>query len=138
MQKKFKWIAPVPFFTLCSSVSVLIPRLLIRNLAALFRHIGPIANMDQHTISQATEILSQLQHAHIRLPWLPILVCGTIIGILCTWLLRRCRHRIAVFSLAWIVLFILLTPAAFWLTEVNGIRTGALLSALLPILPALL
>lgn len=130
------WI--IPFFMSCAAVSVLIPAWLIRNLTVLLDLIGPLAGFNQPTILQATEILSQLHNAQLRLPWLPMLVCGAIFGAAFAWLLRRCRHKIVFCAILWILMTLLFLPLSIWLMEVNGIQTGAFLSSLFPYLPAIL
>lgn len=122
-----------------AALALLISRLLVRGLSPLFTWVGGLAELNENTLSYAGQILDQFKTAVIRSPWLPALLIGAAIGALAAWLisLRRVK-RIAIDILLWLILLLPLALLALWFTELNGIRVGAFISALLPLLPHLL
>lgn len=137
MQKKLRFILPTFAGILCAAASILAASEMLRGLGAIVSRVGPLFDLSSGTLSYAVQILSQLTSADMISPWLYMLPIGAVCGFLFALVFRR-KKRIAIGIILWILLLILLTPAALWLTEVNGIRVGALLSSLLPLLPALL
>lgn len=138
MQKKFKFLWPVCTSLLCAALSLLLAATLIRSLSGPVGWIGSLAGMSGSDVAYAAQVVGQLANAEIASPWLPFLLVGAIFGLLTAWLLRRRTHKIAVGVCLHVLLLILLTPAALWLTEVNAVQVGALLKILIPLLPALL
>ena len=88
-------------------------------------------------VGQVLLALGQLKQVPILPPILPALLLGLAIGRLLKGRITTKRRKILLIVLA-VLLFLPLTAAALWFTTINGIRLGALLQSLLPVLPALL
>ena len=138
MKKYLKSARPILACMLCASAAMFAVNALLRNLSALFQQIGPLLGFHSRDISQIGSALAQLKDAHIVSPWLPLLLSGAVLGGLFGWIFRARKHRTVIGVCLWILLLILMLPAALLLTEVNGVRIVALLKSLLPLLPALL
>ena len=114
-------------------LSVCLSGLLIRRMDAVAALAGNILGLNAPLLEQVLQVLGQLRQAEIVFAWLPVLVLGAALGGL-----LLCVQPKALFVLLWIVLLAALTAVGFWLTEVNGIRTGRLISCLIPLLAELL
>ena len=124
---------------LYAALAVLLSRLLIRNLSGLFLWVGPMAGLDEGTLSYGAQVLAQLQSAQILSPWLPCLLIGAAAAALAAWLISRRRlKRITIDLLVWILLLIPLALIVLWFTTVNSIRVSSLISLLIDLLPHLL
>ena len=122
-----------------SALAVGLSRLLIRNLAPLFRFIGGLASLDEETLVYGHDILAQLQGAVIVSPWLPALLIGAAAGLLSAWLISRPGvTRIVINLTLYLILLIPLALIALWFTSVNAISVSALIQSILPILPHIL
>lgn len=122
-----------------AALAVLLSGWLIRNLSSLFAVVSGMTGSDEDTLIYISQILSQFRQAEVVPPWLWALLTGAAFGTLTAWLssLRRVR-RIAIDILLWLPLLIPLSLIVLWFTDVNGIRVGALVSRLFPLLPDLL
>jgi len=106
----------------------------LSNLVRLF--LSP-SQLRTQLFGQVLLALEQLKYVPILPPILPALVLGLGIGWLLKGHITTKRRKILLIVLA-VLLFLPLTAAALWFTTINGIRLGALLQSLLPVLPALL
>lgn len=139
MKKLLKFTPPPLIGAGYAALAVSLTRMLIRNLSDLFLWIGPMAGLDEGTLSYGAQVLGQLRSAQILSPWLPCLLIGASAASLMAWLLSRRRvKRITIDLLVWLVLLIPLALPVLWFTTVNGIRTGSLISLLINLLPHLL
>jgi len=122
-----------------SALAVGLSRLLVRNLAPLFRFIGGLASLDEKTLAYGSDILMPLRSAVIVSPWLPALLIGAALGLLFAWLISRPGvTRIVINLTLHLLLLIPLALLALWFTSVNAISIGALIQSILPILPHIL
>ena len=94
---------------------------------------GKLLGLDPSTQAYAEQVLSQLCRAALKPAWLPVLLPGTLIGAV----LMRVRPKWLAGCL-WFLLLLALVVFSLGMIEVNGIRFGAALSALLPLLKQLL
>lgn len=111
--------------------------LLLFCLSDLVRLFLSPAQLRTELMGQVLLALEQLKYVPILPPILPALVLGLGIGWLLKGRITTKRRKILLIVLA-VLLFLPLTAAALWFTTINGIRLGALLQSLLPVLPALL
>ena len=118
---------------LCSMLAIGISCLLIRKMDALPSLAGGLLDLDQSTLTYAEQVLAQLRHAALEPAWFPVLLSGMLIG---TGLLRVRLKWLA--GCLWFLLLLALAAFSFWMAEVNGIRLGAALSVLFPLLKQLL
>ena len=118
---------------LCGVLAIGISALTIRNLHALPALAGKLLELEPSTLTYAEQILSQLRHAALEPAWLPVLFSGVLIG---AGLMHVRPKWLA--GCLWFLLLLALTVFSFWMIEVNGIRFGAALSALLPLVKQLL
>ena len=84
-------------------------------------------------LTYAEQVLSQLRRAVLEPAWFPVLISGMLIGAV----LSRVRLKWLTGCL-WFLLLLALMFLSLWMVEVNGIRFGAALSTLLPLLKQLL
>lgn len=118
-----------------AALTVLLSRLLIRHLGGIAGFIGGMTGLKESNAAYAAQVLSQLTRASVVSPLIPALLLGAPAG----WLLGLLKKRRTLICVCLGALLLLpLTLLALWFTEVNGVQTGALLSALLPMLPHLL
>lgn len=139
MKKTLKYALPPLLGALYAALAILLSRLLIRNLSGLLLLVGPMASLDEGTLSYGAQVLAQLQSAQILSPWLPCLLIGAAAASLAAWLISRRRiKRITIDLLVWILLLIPLALIVLWFTTVNSIRVSSLISLLIDLLPHLL
>ena len=120
--------------TAYAALIIVLSRLLIRNLAGVFGWAGSLASMDEETLSQGTQILSQLKPAVIISPWLYFLLSSAVFGALTVWAADRRPVRLFVIVLVLCLLLLPLTLLALWFTVINDIGVGPLLRSVLPTL----
>lgn len=137
MRKTLQFLPAVFAGILTASAAMISSSLLLRNLDSLVSLLGPMFGIKSKSLAYAAEILAQLKEANLILPWL-LLAAGAAFGLLFACLIRRTKHRIITGICLYLSLLILLIPVSLWLTEVNSILAGALISRLIPLLPALL
>ena len=106
-------------------------------LSDLVRLFLSPSQLHTELVGQVLLALGQLKQVPILPPILPSLLLGLGIGWLLKGRITTKRRKILLIVLA-VLLFLPLTAAALWFTTINGIRLGALLQSLLPVLPALL
>lgn len=118
-----------------AALPVALSRLMIRNLAGIFRGIGVIASLDAETLSYGGQILAQLKDAAIVSPWLSFLLTGAVLGGAVAWIVGRkpVRHIVINLTLG-LLLILLLTLLALWFTSINDIGVGSLIQSILPTL----
>ena len=121
-----------------AALPVALSRVLVRNLAGIFRWAGSLASMDEGTLSHGIQILSQLKPAVIVSPWLPFLLSGAVLGALIAWAADRRQVRLFVIGVVLCLLLLPLTLPALWFTVINDIGVGPLLRSVLPSLSYLL
>ena len=120
-----------------STLAVLLSRLIIRSLGGIVIWTGRKQVLSDGLTEYIGQVLEQLQDAAIVSPWLAVILIGAVMGILSIRLCGRQKMQIAVSVCLWILLFIPLTLAVMWFTEVNDVQMGALLSSLLPLVSGL-
>ena len=118
---------------MCGALAIGFSILTIRNIDVLPALAGKPLGLDAAALAYAEQVLSQLCHAALEPAWLPVLVPGTLIGAVLT----RVRPKWLAGCL-WFLLFPVLTVFSLGMIKVNGIRFGAALSVLLPLLKQLL
>lgn len=135
MKKYLKYPLGACIGAACAALPVALSRLVIRNLAGIFRWIGSIAALDEEMLSYGVQILSQLKDAVIVSPWLPFLLTGAVLGGFVAWMAGRkpVRHIVIDLTLG-LLLILLLTLLALWFTSVNDIGVGSLIQSILPTL----
>ena len=139
MKKTLKYLLFSLWGAAYGALAVGLSRLLVRNLAPLFRLIGGLAGLNETTLAYGSGILAPLSNASILSPWLPALLIGAAVGLFSAWLISRPGVTRIVINLTLdLFLLIPLALAALWFTYVNGICVGSLIKTLLPILSHLL
>lgn len=135
MKKYMKYPLGAFIGAACAALPVAFSRLMIRNLAGIFRWIGSLASLDEETLSYGVQILSQLKAAVIVSPWLPFLLTGAVLGGAIAWMTGRkpVRHIVIDLTLG-LLLLLLLSLLALWFTSVNDISVGSLIQSILPTL----
>lgn len=135
MKKYMKYPLGAFIGAACAALPVAFSRLMIRNLAGIFRWIGSLASLDEETLSYGVQILSQLKAAVIDSPWLPFLLTGAVLGGAIAWMTGRkpVRHIVIDLTLG-LLLLLLLSLLALWFTSVNDISVGSLIQSILPTL----
>lgn len=135
MKKYMKYPLGVRIGAACAALPVAFSRLMIRNLAGIFRWIGSIASLEEELISYGVQILSQLKDTVIVSPWLSFLLTGAVLGGLVAWMAGRkpVRHIVIDLTLG-LLLILLLTLLALWFTSINAISVGSLIQSILPTL----
>ena len=138
MKKYFRPILSILPGALYAALIALLSQLLIRFLAELFGLFSGTTGLNADTLDYITQILRQFRSASLVSPWLPFLLTGAILGAPIVCLIHRRRGRIIAAAVLSVILLLPLTLLALWFTEVNGIKTCALVRTLLPLLPSLL
>jgi hypothetical protein len=118
---------------MCGALAIGFSILTIRKIDVLTALAGKLLGLDPSTQAYAEQVLSQLCRAALKPAWLPVLLPGTLIGAV----LMRVRPKWLAGCL-WFLLLLALAVFSLGMIEVNGIRLGAALSALLPLLKQLL
>ncbi len=118
---------------LCGALTIGLSILIIRNMDVLPALAGRLFGLDPSTLTYAEQVLSQLRRAALEPTWIPVLLPGMLMGAA----LLRVRPKWLAGCL-WFLLLLVLTFFSFGMIEVNGIRFGAALSVLLPLLKQLL
>jgi hypothetical protein len=139
MKIRRKYLLGLFIGSACAALPVVLSRILVRNLAAIFGRVGSLLSLDKETLARGTQILSQLKTAAIVSPWLLFLLAGAVLGALAAWVFDRRKARHIVLDLALcLLLLLLLTLIALWLTSINEIFVGSLIRSVLPTLSHLL
>jgi len=133
MQKLLKGIRPLCPGLLCGILAIGISSLAIRKMDGLPALAGGLLGLEPSMLTYAEQVLSQLRRAVLEPAWVPVLISGMLIGAV----LSRVRLKWLTGCL-WFLLLLALTFLSLWMVEVNGIRFGAALSTLLPLLKQLL
>ena len=133
MQKLLKGIHFLCPGLICSALAIGFSILAIRNIDVLPVLAGKLLGLDPSTLTYAEQVLSQLRHAALEPAWLPVFLPGMLIGAI----LMRVRPKWFAGCL-WFLLLLALAVFSLGMIEVNSIRFGAALSALLPLLKQLL
>lgn len=118
---------------LCGALAIGLSVLAIRNLDVLPALAGRLFGLAPSTLAYAEQVLSQLRRAALEPAWIPVLLPGLLTGAV----LLRVRPKWLAGCL-WFFALLVLTVFSLGMIEVNGIRLGAALSALLPLLKQLL
>lgn len=122
-----------------AALPVALSRVLVRNLAGIFGWVGSLISLQEETLTQGTQILAPLKTAVIVSPWLLFLLAGAVLGALAAWFFDRRPVKHIVIDLALcLLLLLLLTLFALWLTSINDIFVGSLIRSVLPTLSHLL
>jgi len=138
MKKLLKHALPPLIGAGYAALAVGLSRLAVHRLSDVFSCIAPLIGLPEDALSYGIQILSQLKSAVILSPWLPCLAIGALVGAL---LARPVSRRKAMRIVTAVLALLLLLPFALtvlYFTSVNGIRVGALVQTLLPIIPHLL
>lgn len=133
MQKLLKGIRFLCPGLLCGILAIGISSLAIRKMDGFPALAGGLLGLDPSMLTYAEQVLSQLRRAVLEPAWLPVTLSGMLIGAV---LMRVRPKRLA--GCLWFLLLLALTFLSFWMIEVNGIRFGAALSTLLPMLKQLM
>ena len=137
MQKHLKRMA-CPLSGMAYAAAVLITvHQLVYHLGRILKLLNGYIKLQPGMLMQVTQALEQFKAVPILPPLLPGLLIGSVVGFLLKGRITTKRRKILLIVLA-VLLFLPLTAAALWFTTINGIRLGALLQSLLPVLPALL
>lgn len=134
MKKERKWLISLGMGLLWMGLTVLLSRVLIRQLGGLVGAVSGWLSLDAEVANRVARILSQLKRAALGVPWI-------VVG--CFWAVIGCLYRAlykkkAVWFILMILLLLPMMAAVLWFTEINGIQLGAFLKTLLPLLPGLL
>lgn len=133
MQKLLKASRLLWVGILCGAWAVWISSCVIREMAGLLKLAGRVLGLSQDMLAYAEQVLSQLRHAVLVPAWIPVLLTS----VLCSAVLLRINRRWLAACL-WSLLLLGLATLSFWQMEINGIRFGAALSCVLPLLGQLL
>lgn len=118
---------------LCGTLAIGMSSLAVRKMDVLPALAGGLLGLDPSMLTYAALVLSQLRRAALKPAWFPVLLLGMLTGAV----LLRIRSKWLAGCL-WFLLLLALTALSLWMTEVNGIRFGAALSTLFPLLNQLL